>query len=92
LTNLILRTSRNTCWDCRDRIEVLMLPLEGITVVRSSKRWRRRSHAPAGRSRGAGHQDRAPDGGDFARGCTAVNGLSSYFVWLNCSKESLTSI
>jgi itaconate CoA-transferase len=32
-----------------------------------------------------------PDGGDFARGYdTAVNGLSSYFVWLNRSKESLT--
>ena len=32
-----------------------------------------------------------PDGGDFARGYdTSVNGLSSYFVWLNRSKESLT--
>jgi len=32
-----------------------------------------------------------PDGGDFARGYdTAVKGLSSYFVWLNRSKESLT--
>ena len=32
-----------------------------------------------------------PDGGDFARGYdTTVNGLSSYFVWLNRSKESLT--
>src|SRR3954465_13349723 len=32
-----------------------------------------------------------PDGGDFARGYDAtVNGLSSYFVWLNRSKESLT--
>ena len=32
-----------------------------------------------------------PDGGDFARGYdTAVNGLSSHFVWLNRSKESLT--
>ena len=32
-----------------------------------------------------------PDGGDFARGYdAAVNGLSSYFVWLNRSKESLT--
>jgi itaconate CoA-transferase len=31
-----------------------------------------------------------PDGGDFARGYdTTVNGLSSYFVWLNRSKESL---
>src|SRR6478672_8868923 len=32
-----------------------------------------------------------PDGGDFARGYDAtVHGLSSYFVWLNRSKESLT--
>src|SRR5437762_7188055 len=32
-----------------------------------------------------------PDGGDFARGYdTTVNGLSSYFVWLNRSKQSLT--
>jgi itaconate CoA-transferase len=31
-----------------------------------------------------------PDAGDFARGYdTAVNGLSSYYVWLNRSKESL---
>ena len=32
-----------------------------------------------------------PDGGDFARTYdTAVNGQSSYFVWLNRSKESVT--
>jgi itaconate CoA-transferase len=32
-----------------------------------------------------------PDGGDFARGYdTTVKGLSSYFVWLNRAKESLT--
>jgi itaconate CoA-transferase len=32
-----------------------------------------------------------PDGGDFARGYdNTVKGLSSYFVWLNRSKESLT--
>ena len=32
-----------------------------------------------------------PDGGDFARSYDhAVNGLSSYFVWLNRSKQSLT--
>jgi crotonobetainyl-CoA:carnitine CoA-transferase CaiB-like acyl-CoA transferase len=32
-----------------------------------------------------------PGGGDFARGYdTTVRGLSSYFVWLNRSKESLT--
>lgn len=31
-----------------------------------------------------------PDGGDFARGYDAtVKGLSSYFVWLNRSKESI---
>src|SRR6266850_4009961 len=32
-----------------------------------------------------------PDTGDFARGYdTRVKGLSSYFVWLNRSKQSLT--
>src|SRR3954464_7268598 len=32
-----------------------------------------------------------PGTGDFARGYdTTVKGLSSYFVWLNRSKESLT--
>jgi itaconate CoA-transferase len=32
-----------------------------------------------------------PDGGDFARGYdTTVRGMSSYFCWLNRSKESLT--
>src|SRR5881628_3024397 len=32
-----------------------------------------------------------PDGGDFARHYdTTVKGLSSYFVWLNRSKESVT--
>jgi itaconate CoA-transferase len=32
-----------------------------------------------------------PDGGDFARGYdTAVNGLASWFVWLNRTKESVT--
>ena len=32
-----------------------------------------------------------PDGGDFARGYdAAMNGWSSYFVWLNRSKESMT--
>src|SRR2546423_3046386 len=32
-----------------------------------------------------------PDGGDFARSYDlTVGGLSSYFVWLNRSKESLT--
>jgi itaconate CoA-transferase len=32
-----------------------------------------------------------PDGGDFARSYDqTVNGLSSYFVWLNRSKESMT--
>jgi itaconate CoA-transferase len=32
-----------------------------------------------------------PDGGDFARGYDGtVNGLSSHFVWLNRTKESLT--
>src|SRR5690242_7510187 len=32
-----------------------------------------------------------PDGGDFARSYdTTVNGLASWFVWLNRTKESVT--
>ena len=60
---------------------------------RRARAGRRRAvrDAPARRSRRARDQDRAPRGGDFARGYDAtVNGLSSYFVWLNRSKESLT--
>ena len=69
-----------------------MLPLEGITVVSIEQAVA----APFATRQLADLGARVikierPDGGDFARGYdTAVNGLSSYFVWLNRSKESLT--
>jgi len=69
-----------------------MLPLRGITVVAVE-------HAVAAPFATRQLADlgarvikiERPDGGDFARGYdTTVKGLSSYFVWLNRSKESLT--
>src|SRR6185295_14534940 len=72
--------------------EVSMLPLEGITVVSIEQAVA----APFATRQLADLGARVikierPDGGDFARGYdTTVNGLSSYFVWLNRSKESLT--
>ena len=69
-----------------------MLPLEGITVVSVEQAVA----APFATRQLADLGARVikierPDGGDFARGYdTTVNGLSSYFVWLNRSKESLT--
>src|SRR5947209_15769981 len=69
-----------------------MLPLEHITVVAVEQAVA----APFATRHLADLGARVikierPDGGDFARGYdTAVNGLSSYFVWLNRSKESLT--
>ena len=69
-----------------------MLPLNGITVVSVEQAVA----APFATRQLADLGARVikierPDGGDFARGYdTAVNGLSSYFVWLNRSKESLT--
>ena len=69
-----------------------MLPLEGITVVSIEQAVA----APFATRQLADLGARVikierPDGGDFARGYdTTVNGLSSYFVWLNRSKESLT--
>jgi itaconate CoA-transferase len=69
-----------------------MLPLKGITVVSVEQAVA----APFATRHLADLGARVikierPDGGDFARGYdTAVNGLSSYFVWLNRSKESLT--
>jgi len=67
-------------------------PLEGITVVSVEQAVA----APFATRQLADLGARVikierPDGGDFARGYdTRVNGLSSYFVWLNRSKESLT--
>ena len=69
-----------------------MLPLKGITVVALEQAVA----APFATRQLADLGARVikierPDGGDFARGYdTTVHGLSSYFVWLNRSKESLT--
>jgi itaconate CoA-transferase len=69
-----------------------MLPLDGITVVSIEQAVA----APFATRQLADLGARVikverPDGGDFARGYdTTVGGLSSYFVWLNRSKESLT--
>ena len=69
-----------------------MRPLDGITVVALEQAVA----APFATRQLADLGARVikierPDEGDFARGYDAtVNGLSSYFVWLNRSKESLT--
>ena len=69
-----------------------MLPLQGVTVVAVEQAVA----APFATRQLADLGARVikierPDGGDFARGYdTTVRGLSSYFVWLNRSKESLT--
>ena len=69
-----------------------MLPLKGITVVSVEQAVA----APFATRQLADLGARVikierPDGGDFARGYdNKVRGLSSYFVWLNRSKESLT--
>src|SRR3954469_8706694 len=70
----------------------MTLPLKGITVVSLEQAVA----APFATRQLADLGARVikierPDGGDFARGYdTTVKGLSSYFVWLNRSKESLT--
>ena len=69
-----------------------MLPLEGLTVVAVEQAVA----APFASRQLADLGARVikverPGAGDFARGYdTTVNGLSSHFVWLNRSKESLT--
>ena len=69
-----------------------MLPLAGVTVVSIEQAVA----APFATRQLADLGARVikierPDGGDFARGYDqTVGGLSSYFVWLNRSKESLT--
>lgn len=69
-----------------------MLPLQGVTVVTVE-------HAVAAPFATRHLADlgarvikiERPDGGDFARGYdTTVHGMSSYFVWLNRGKESVT--
>src|SRR5688572_1954036 len=70
----------------------MALPLDGITVVAIEQAVA----APFATRQLADLGARVikierPEGGDFARGYdTTVKGLSSYFVWLNRSKESLT--
>src|SRR5712664_1686735 len=74
------------------RASLNMLPLKGITVVAIEQAVA----APFATRQLADLGARVikierPDGGDFARGYDkTVKGLSSYFVWLNRSKESLT--
>ena len=69
-----------------------MVPLHGITVVSVEQAVA----APFATRQLADLGARVikierPDGGDFARGYDAVvKGQSSYFVWLNRSKQSLT--
>ncbi|MGE5242886.1 MAG: CaiB/BaiF CoA transferase family protein [Betaproteobacteria bacterium] len=69
-----------------------MLPLEGITVVALEQAVA----APFATRQLADLGARVikierPDGGDFARAYdSTTKGLSSYFVWLNRAKESLT--
>src|SRR5688572_15570656 len=70
----------------------MALPLDGITVVAIEQAVA----APFATRQLADLGARVikierPDGGDFARNYDhTVKGLSSYFVWLNRSKESLT--
>src|ERR671924_1537425 len=69
-----------------------MLPLQGMTVVAVEQAVA----APFASRQLADLGARVikverPGAGDFARGYdTTVRGLSSFFVWLNRSKESLT--
>src|SRR6185437_2518447 len=69
-----------------------MLPLDGITVIAVEQAVA----APFATRQLADLGARVikverPGVGDFARGYdTTVNGMSSHFVWLNRSKESLT--
>jgi itaconate CoA-transferase len=71
---------------------LLMAPLAGITVVAMEQAVA----APFATRQLADLGARVikierPEGGDFARAYdTRVNGLSSHFVWLNRSKQSLT--
>src|SRR5215207_5797692 len=70
----------------------MSLPLQGVTVISIEQAVA----APFATRQLADLGARVikierPDGGDFARSFDrTVKGLSSYFVWLNRSKESLT--
>jgi formyl-CoA transferase len=69
-----------------------MRPLDNITVVSLEQAVAAPFATPQLADLGARViKIERPGEGDFARGYdTTVNGLSSYFVWLNRSKESLT--
>lgn len=71
---------------------VLPLPLEGVTVVSIEQAVAAPFATRQLADRGARViKVERPDVGDFARAYDErVNGLASYFVWLNRSKESLT--
>src|SRR5438094_2062517 len=81
---------RSSCY-CRQEV-LLMLPLEGITIVSLEQAVA----APFATRQLADLGARVikierPKVGDFARGYDeTVKGMSSHFVWLNRSKESLT--
>ena len=69
-----------------------MRPLDGVTVVALEQAVAAPFATRQLADRGARViKIERPEVGDFARGYdTTVNGLSSHFVWLNRSKESLT--
>src|SRR5216117_1400078 len=81
---------RSSCY-CRQEV-LLMLPLKGITIVSLEQAVA----APFASRQLADLGARVikverPGDGDFARGYDkTVNGMSSYFTWINRSKESLT--
>ena len=91
-TNLILAFVAEHVLGMPRSYSTPMRPLEGITVVALEQAVA----APFATRQLADLGARVikierPDAGDFARGYdTTVKGLSSYFVWLNRSKESLT--
>jgi len=68
-----------------------MLPLAGITILSLEQAVAVPFAARQSADLGARVMKiERPDVGDFARGYDeTVHGMSSYFVWLNCSKENL---
>ncbi|MCC5698729.1 CoA transferase, partial [Klebsiella pneumoniae] len=67
-----------------------MLPLEGVTVVSLEQAVAAPFATRQLADLGARVIKVERPGGDFARAYdTAVNGMSSHFVWLNRNKESL---
>src|SRR5436189_6149595 len=81
---------RSSCY-CRQEV-LLMLPLEGITIVSLEQAvaapFVTRQLADLG---ARVIKIERPGVGDFARGYDeTVRGMASHFVWLNRSKESFT--